>query len=68
MGPYYFMDAGKVHREKAWQQFHKNDASCNEQILEATSSYMATYLPSLKPSKSDKQDMLDTAGKVRTNL
>ena len=27
----------------------------------------ATYLPSLKPSKSDKQDMRDTTGEVRTN-
>ena len=28
---------------------------------------MATYLPSLKPSKSDKQDIQGTAGGVRTN-
>ena len=31
------------------------------------SSCTATYLPSQKPSKLDKQDMLDTAGEVRTN-
>ena len=55
------------YSEKAWRQLHKNTASCNEQILEATSSYTATCLPSLKPSKPDEQDMLDTAGDIRTN-
>ena len=28
-------------------------------------SCMATYLPSLKPSKSDKQDMPDTVEEVK---
>ena len=28
----------------------------------------ATYLPSHKPFNEDKQDMLDTAGEVGTNL
>ena len=32
------------------------------------SSCVATYLPSHKPSKLDKQDMLGTGGEVRTNL
>ena len=31
------------------------------------SSYMATYLPSRKPSKLDESDMQKTAGEVRTN-
>ena len=32
-----------------------------------SSSYTATCHPSLKPSKSDEQDLLDTAGEVRIN-
>ena len=31
------------------------------------SSCTATYLPSYKPTKKDKQDMLGTADKIRTN-
>ena len=31
------------------------------------SSYMATYVPSHKPSKLDEQDMFGTASKVGTN-
>ena len=30
-------------------------------------SCMAIYLPSLKPSKLDEQDMWDTVGEVRTH-
>ena len=40
---------------KSWKQ-HPTNNSCT-----------ATYLPSLKPSKLDKQDMWDTAEEVRTN-
>ena len=31
---YYYMDANKTYGEKAWQQLHKNAASCIEQVLE----------------------------------
>ena len=38
------MNADWVYRKKkAWQQFHKNAANCNEQMLEAT-SYKAAAL------------------------
>ena len=43
-----------------------------EQILEVASpkksSYMVTCLPSLKPFKSDEQDMCDTAGEERVSF
>ena len=35
--------------------------------MSQNSSCTATYLPSHKPSKSDKEDMLGTAGEVRMN-
>ena len=61
------MDADKAYGEKVWWQLHKNAASCNEQILEATSHKVAaTCLQPLKSSKSDEQDMLDTAVEVGT--
>ena len=40
---------------KSWMQYPQR------------SSYTAISLPSLKPSKFNKQDMQDTAGEVRTN-
>ena len=30
------MDANKTHGVKAWRQLHKDSASCNKQVLEAT--------------------------------
>ena len=39
------MDADKVYGEKAWRQLLKNAASCNEQILEATSHTAAAIWP-----------------------
>ena len=29
----HYMDANKMHREKAWRQLHKNAASNIEQVL-----------------------------------
>ena len=48
------------------------DAACYfEQILDAephkNSRCTATYLPLHKPSKLDEQDMLGTAGEVKTS-
>ena len=48
----------------------KNAICCFEQILVATShknSCSAIYLPSQKPSKLEKRDILGTAGKAMTN-
>ena len=58
----HHIDADKTYTEKARM-------SHIEQILEAapheSNSCTDTYLPSLKPSKKDKQDMWDTAGEAR---
>ena len=66
----HHMDANKMYGEKAWQQLHKNAASCIEQLLEAIrhkkSRCIATYHPSQKLSKLDELDMQDTAGEVMT--
>ena len=49
------MDADKMYKEKSRCELHKNAIG---QILEATThktnNYVATYLPSLKPSKLDE--------------
>ena len=66
----HYMDDDKAYGEKAWQQMHKNAVSRIEQIQEITSLQngicTATYQPSQKPSRLDKQDTRDTAGEVRT--
>ena len=49
-----------MHGEKARWELHKNAMSYFEQILEATlhnNNCTATYLPSPKLIKTDKQDM-----------
>ena len=64
------MDADSASKEKARKELHKNATSYTEQILEATShetSFTATYLPFLEPSKRDEQDMPNNAGEERTN-
>ena len=67
----HHLDANKTHGEKARCELLQNVTRRFEQILKATrhknSSCMATYLPSNKLSKEDEQDMLGTAGEVRTN-
>ena len=35
-----------MYREKAWQQFHKNAASCIEQVLEIPAHKAAAVRPS----------------------
>ena len=46
---------------KAWWQLYENPTNYIEQVLEATlpqnNSRTATYFASLKPSKSNEQDM-----------
>ena len=32
----HYMDANWMYAEKAWQQLHKNAASCTEHVLDAT--------------------------------
>ena len=63
--------ADKAHGENAWRHLHKKAMSHIEQILAATSRKTAantvTYLPSLKPFGSDKQNIRDTAGEVRAS-
>ena len=41
----HHLDAKETYEEKAWQQLHKNDASCIEQILEATPHKTAAVRP-----------------------
>ena len=63
------MDTDKKHTEKA-RELHKNAMNYIEQILEATThetTCTVTYLPSLKPSGLDKQDMRNIAGEARRN-
>ena len=47
-------------------ELYKNAACCFENILEAKpppkSSFIATFLPSHKPSKKDEQGILGTVG------
>ena len=59
----------KCIEKKTWRQLHKNAASCNEQILEATSRKAAVIQspPSHLP-KSDELDILGTVGEAKTNL
>ena len=51
---------------------HKNTAYCSEKNLESNSlhnnSCTATYLPSHKPSKYDKQNMLVSKAKLISNI
>ena len=51
----HHMDAEKTYREKAKQEVHKNAMSYIEEITWSNTPQnnrcMATYLPSLKPSK-----------------
>ena len=69
----HHMDANETHGEKAWQQLHKNVASCIEQVLLATPHKTAavrppnTQHPTRKLTKLDKPDMQNTAGEIRTN-
>ena len=56
-----------THTRKAWWQLHKNATNYIEQIPQ-NSRCTASDRPSLKPSKSDEQDMWNTTGKVRMNL
>ena len=64
-------DTEKTHWEKTRQELHKNCYGHIEKILKATprrnNSCTSSYLPSLKPSKLDEQDMRDAAGEDRTN-
>ena len=57
------MDAKKTDGEKAWRQLHKNWTS-PEGNTPQSSSYKATYHPSLKLSMLDETDIGDTAGEV----
>ena len=49
----YHMDADKTYRKKVRRDLHKNITRYTEQILKTSpnNGCMATYLPSLKPSK-----------------
>ena len=41
----HYMDANKTAGEKTWRQPHKNAASNNEQVLEATPNKAAAVRP-----------------------
>ena len=58
------MDADIAYREKTAQECWELCRTNPGRNIPQSSSYTATSLPSLKPSKSDEQD---TAGKVKTN-
>ena len=47
-----------------YYELYWTNSECN---IPQNSSCTATYIPSLKPSKSDEQAIRDTAGEVRTN-
>ena len=68
---YYYMDPGQAYWEKAWRHLSKNATSYIEKNpgsnIPQKISCMVTYLPSLKPSKSNEEDLWDTAGEVRLN-
>ena len=49
-----------------WEQ-HKDAAYCFEQILEAAPHKTAINIPSHKPAKSDKQNILGTTGNLKAN-
>ena len=67
----HYMDINKTAGEKAWQQLHKN--ACEQYWTgpggntSQSSSYTATYHPSLKLSKLDEPDMQHTVGEVGTS-
>ena len=68
----YPLDATETHREEARWELHKNATCCFVKKnpwnwTHQNSSCMATYLPSQKPFKYNKQDMLGIASEVRTN-
>ena len=55
-----------LEKKNRWE-LHKDATCCFEQILGAAqnNSCMATYFPSHKLSRLNKQDMLGSAGEVR---
>ena len=57
-----------MHGEKARWELDKNAMWTNlESNNQQNSSFTATYLPSQKSSKYDKQDMWNSAGEARMN-
>ena len=65
------MDADLEYKNNLESNCTRMHKSYIEQIQEATSPQnngcTVTYLPSLKLSKLDEQDILNTTGEVRTN-
>ena len=60
------LDSNEMLEEKAKWELHKDDTYCFEQILESYKTTV-TYLPSHKPSKKGKQDLLGTARYAKRN-
>ena len=62
------MDADKTYREKArWEQYKIATTYNPESNTTQNNGCTATYLPSQKSSKKDKQDVRNTAGATRMN-
>ena len=57
-------DLGSVMADRDGERESQRNPGSN---MSYNSRCTVTYLPSLKPSKSDKQDMRYTAREVRTN-
>ena len=61
----HHMDTDYAHREKTWQQLHKNAMNYTEQILEAISHKTTAVWSPTTHLKTIQ--IKDTAGEVRMN-